>query len=48
MMPGPSSTDNGFPVRKTGSPTVTPAEMFKINIFQFNKILTYMFLRKLE
>ena len=23
-MPGPSSTDNGLPVRKTGSPTVTP------------------------
>lgn len=24
-MPGPSSTDNGFPVLNTGSPTVTPA-----------------------
>ena len=23
--PGPSSTDKGFPVRKTGSPTETPA-----------------------
>jgi hypothetical protein len=26
MIPGPSSTDNGLPVRKTGSPTVTPAK----------------------
>lgn len=25
MMPGPSSTDKGFPVLNTGSPTVTPA-----------------------
>ena len=25
MIPGPSSTDSGFPVRRTGSPTVTPA-----------------------
>lgn len=24
-VPGPSSTDRGFPVLSTGSPTVTPA-----------------------
>ena len=24
-IPGPNSTDNGFPVRRTGSPIVTPA-----------------------
>ena len=24
MMPGPSSTDRGFPVRRMGSPTVRP------------------------
>ena len=27
MMPGPSSTDRGLPVRSTGSPIVTPAEL---------------------
>lgn len=26
FIPGPSSTDNGFPVLRTGSPTVTPAK----------------------
>jgi hypothetical protein len=26
IIPGPSSTDKGLPVRKTGSPTVTPAK----------------------
>lgn len=26
IMPGPSSTDRGFPVRSTGSPTETPAK----------------------
>lgn len=25
MIPGPSSTERGFPVRSTGSPTETPA-----------------------
>src|ERR1700743_2860577 len=27
IKPGPSSTDKGLPVRRTGSPTVTPAGM---------------------
>lgn len=39
-MPGPNSTDNGLPVLKTGSPTVTPAkESIKINISFIKKLL---------
>lgn len=26
MIPGPNSTERGFPVRRTGSPTETPAD----------------------
>lgn len=36
MIPGPNSTDNGFPVRKTGSPTVTPARKTEISNRQSN------------
>lgn len=32
MIPGPNSTERGFPVRSTGSPTDTPA------VFQLRKI----------
>ena len=45
MMPGPSSTDNGFPVLNTGSPTVTPAfselrsKHFIINVNLTKKIV---------
>jgi hypothetical protein len=47
MIPGPSSTDNGLPVRKTGSPTVTPAkERFQMDLS--SKIFPYMFLHRLE
>jgi hypothetical protein len=31
--PGPSSIDKGLPVRKTGSPTVTPAKQINIKMF---------------
>jgi hypothetical protein len=30
--PGPSSTDKGFPVRSTGSPTITPAAGAHVSI----------------
>lgn len=50
MIPGPSSTESGLPVRKTGSPTVTPAKFMKQKYFKFfTKILfSYKFLRRLE
>lgn len=56
-IPGPSSTESGFPVLSTGSPTVTPAvvrnvlnytlsfEQWKINWFSLNR--TYKYPRKL-
>lgn len=33
IIPGPSSTDRGLPVRSTGSPTVTPANQRLRNFF---------------
>lgn len=38
MIPGPSSTERGFPVRSTGSPTDTPAglELRKTETFGWN------------
>ncbi len=49
MIPGPSSTDNGFPVRNTGSPTVKPAITIQ-SIFGDNNEMrpTYKYLHRLE
>jgi hypothetical protein len=35
-----------LPVRKTGSPTITPAKQINIKMFLF--LILYMFLHKLE
>lgn len=46
-MPGPSSTERGFPVLSTGSPTDTPAEIkaqgffFKLGLQQLVDIIDY-------
>ena len=34
-LPGPSSTESGFPVRRTGSPTVTPAIENRVKELKF-------------
>jgi len=39
-IPGPNSTDNGLPVRSTGSPTVTP----DVSSYTCNNILTAVLL----
>lgn len=40
-MPGPSSTDSGFPVLKTGSPTVTPAVHNESRLHEYIFIYLY-------
>lgn len=41
-VPGPSSTDRGFPVRRTGSPIVTPAILSQVLISTLAKITGYI------
>lgn len=38
MIPGPSSTERGLPVRSTGSPTETPAKKFVEEITLENSV----------
>lgn len=41
-LPGPSSTERGFPVRRTGSPTVTPATEKRVKELKFKHLLSQM------